>query len=83
MLMSLARSRKVCIFADSLYVPVFDPLRLVEVMVILLDDLNLCGFIFVLSCGHEFLEPVLLLIKMLSSGGGGGGGERVFYFLLL
>ena len=38
MLMSLVRSRKVCIFADSLYVPMFDPLRLVEVIVILLDD---------------------------------------------
>ena len=46
MLISLVRSKKVCNFADSLYVPVFDPLRLVEVIVILLDDLALCGFIF-------------------------------------
>ena len=48
MLMSLVRSKKVCNFADSLYVPVFDPLRLVEVIVILLDDFALCGFIFFL-----------------------------------
>ena len=47
MLISLVRSKKVCNFADSLYVPLFDSLRLVEVIVILLDDLALCGFIFV------------------------------------
>ena len=46
MFMSLVRSKMVCIFADSLYVPVLDPLRLVEVMVILLADFDLCGFIF-------------------------------------
>ena len=45
-LMSLERLKKVFIFAVSLKVPVRDPLKFVEVMVILLADFGLSGFIF-------------------------------------
>ena len=40
MFMSLLRSKKVWIFAVSFWVPVFEPQRLVEVIVILLADLE-------------------------------------------
>ena len=40
-LMSLVRLRKVCSLFSSLYVPVFVPLRLVEVIVILLAEFDL------------------------------------------
>ena len=45
-LISLFRSKKVCSLADSFCVPVFDPLRFVEVIIILLADFGLSGFIF-------------------------------------
>ena len=45
MLISLLRSKKVCSFADSFWVPVFEPLRFVEVIVILLADFGLSGLI--------------------------------------
>ena len=45
MLISLFRSKKVCNFADSLVVPMLEPLRFVEVIIILLADLGLNGFI--------------------------------------
>ena len=48
MLMSLFRLKKVCNLADSLCVPVFEPLRLVEVIEILLADFDVCGAIFLL-----------------------------------
>ena len=38
-LMSLSKSKKVFNFADSFFVPVLDPLRFVEVILILLADL--------------------------------------------
>ena len=41
MLMSLLRLKKVCSLADSFWVPVFEPLRLVEVIVILLVDVDI------------------------------------------
>ena len=63
MLISLVRSKKVCNFADSLYVPVFDPLRLVEVIVILLDDLALCGFIFTAAARRA---AVVIMSRSLS-----------------
>ena len=46
MLMSLFRLKNVCNLADSLCVPVFEPLRLVEVIEILLADFEFCGAIF-------------------------------------
>ena len=46
MLMSLSRSRNVCNFAVSFFVPVFDPLRLVDVIVILLAVFDLRRLIF-------------------------------------
>ena len=54
MLMSLSRSKNVCSLADSLFVPVFDPLKFVEVMEILLAE-ALCE-ITVDNYGHMFLE---------------------------
>ena len=48
MLISLLRSKKVCSFADSFCVPVFEPLRFVEVIVILLADFGLSGFILLI-----------------------------------
>ena len=47
MLMSLARSKKVFNFADSFLVPVLEPLRFVEVIVILLADFDFEVVIFV------------------------------------
>ena len=44
-LISLLRSKKVCSLDDSFCVPVFDPLRFVEVIVILLADFVMKGFI--------------------------------------
>ena len=43
--MSLVRSKKVCSFADSLCVPIPEPLRFVAVSVILLADFGLKGLI--------------------------------------
>ena len=43
--MSLVKFKKVWILFSSLYVPVFVPLRFVEVMVILLAEFNLDGLI--------------------------------------
>ena len=42
MLISLSKSKKVLSFADSFFVPVLEPLKLVEVILILLAD-----FVFV------------------------------------
>ena len=47
-LISLFRSKKVCSFADSFFVPVFEPLRFVDVIVILLADFDLRGFILLI-----------------------------------
>ena len=47
-LISLFRSKKVWSLADSFCVPVFEPLRFVDVIVILLADFGLSGFIFFL-----------------------------------
>ena len=44
-LMSLLRSKNVCNFADSFCVPMLEPLRFVEVIVILLADFDLYGLI--------------------------------------
>ena len=49
---SLLRSKKVCNFDDSFCVPVFEPLRFVEVIVILLADFGWKGFIFGALCGY-------------------------------
>ena len=46
--MSLVRSKKVWSFADSLCVPIPEPLRFVAVSVILLADFGLKGLIFFL-----------------------------------
>ena len=45
MFISLFRSKKVCNLADSFFVPMLHPLRFVEVIVMLLADLRLNGFI--------------------------------------
>ena len=57
MFMSLVRSKKVCSLFISLFVPVFDPLRFVEVMVILLAELE-GGMLSLLERfgGHLFHE---------------------------
>ena len=47
-LISLFRSKKVCSFADSFFVPVFEPLRFVDVIVILLADFDLREFILLI-----------------------------------
>ena len=44
-LISLLRSKNVCSFADSFCVPMLEPIKFVDVMVILLADLNLYGLI--------------------------------------
>ena len=45
MLISLFRSKKVCNLANSFFVPILEPLRFVEVIVILLEDFGLYGLI--------------------------------------
>ena len=47
-LISLFRSKNVCSLADSFCVPMFEPLRFVEVIVILLADFSLMGFIMLI-----------------------------------
>ena len=42
---SLLRSKNVCSFADSFCVPMLDPLKFVDVIVILLADFDLYGLI--------------------------------------
>ena len=44
-LMSLFKSKNVCSFADSFCVPVLEPLKFVEVILILLADFVFCWFI--------------------------------------
>ena len=56
MFMSLFKSKIVCIFAVSLIVPMRDPLKLVDVIVILLVVLDLWGFILKSKSGHRFRE---------------------------
>ena len=49
-LISLFRLKNVLSFADSFCVPVFEPLRFVEVIIILLADFGLNGFILIIMC---------------------------------
>ena len=49
-LISLFRLKNVLSFADSFCVPVFEPLRFVEVIIILLADFGLNGFILTIMC---------------------------------
>ena len=52
MFMSLFKSKIVCIFAVSLIVPMRDPLKLVDVIVILLAVFTLWGLILRFGIGH-------------------------------
>ena len=52
MFMSLVRSKNVCSFAVSLGVPMRDPLRFVDVIVILLAVFSLWGLILRFGIGH-------------------------------
>ena len=56
-LMSLFRSKNMLILLSSLCVPMFEPLRFVEVIVILLAEFDLEGFIVKeFAWGHLFHE---------------------------
>ena len=62
MFMSLVRLKNVCSFAVSLCVPMPDPLRFVDVIVILLAVFYLCGFILKFCFGHGFREQFVLAL---------------------
>ena len=49
-LMSLSKSKKVFNFADSFFVPVLDPLKFVEVILILLADFVFLRLIVMCVC---------------------------------
>ena len=53
---SLFRSKNVCSLADSFCVPMFEPLRFVEVIVILLADFFWKGFILLFWWGPTLIE---------------------------
>ena len=65
-LMSLFRSKNVCSLADSFCVPVFEPLRFVEVIVILLADFLLKGFILLLLMGSQAHLSEIVFVQLLS-----------------
>ena len=54
--MSLLRSKNVWSLLLSFCVPVFEPLRFVDVIVILLAELGCEGLIFVVRGGHMYHE---------------------------
>ena len=54
-LISLFRSKNVCNLADSFCVPVLEPLRLVEVIVIWLADFLLKGFVLLFQWGPKLI----------------------------
>ena len=54
--MSLLRSKNVWSLLLSFCVPVFEPLRFVDVIVILLAELGCKGLIFVVRGGHMYHE---------------------------
>ena len=72
--MSLVRLKKVLSLFSSLYVPVFEPLRFVEVIVILLADRGLWGLIVSDFCGGHMSLNTTWCTR--------GGGERGYCFLL-
>ena len=75
MLISLSKSKKVFNFADSFFVPVFDPLKFVDVIVILVAVLVLLSFILwlckvfggsIAPCfGFDYVQ--LFVMKMMLS----------------
>ena len=70
--MSLVRFKKVWSLFNSLYVPVFVPLRFVEVMVILLAEFNLEGLILFKEVVWSFFQELCQVHGVVAGRVGGG-----------